>query len=168
MLSYNGKKIIYTFKYGRSFENMKKREVIFVLAVCVSIILIGLTGIIVMLLKNNKNAWTGSIFCAIGIAVLLVYLIWFLTKKKREKEIAKWLEDEELFQSKGYPWKVSSNGDIIAPTCSFGIDFKKDGKSYRKICKIQDTFFKKVEGTKISVLYSPKYDEVMVLETTED
>ena len=167
MVSFNGKKIIYTFKYGKSFDNMKKGDVIFVIVSCVAFILLGLAGFTVMFLKNNENAWTGFIFCGIGTAILSVLLIWFLSKRKREKEILKWLADEKLFESKGYPWEVSSNGDLIAPACSFGIDFKRDGKSYRKICKRQDGFFKKVEGTKITVLYSPEYDEVMVLETSE-
>ena len=120
-----------------------------------------------MQLNNNEDAWSGFIFIAIGLGILLSMIIFLKVENRKEREINKWLADKDLFESKGYPWEFSSDYDLIAPICSFGIDFKRDGKSYRKISKRRDRFFKSVEGTKLTVLYSPEYDQVMVLESTQ-
>ena len=169
MVSYNGKKIIYTFKYGKSFEDAKRWQVVFIIVGSSVFILIGITAFIIMFINNDEDAWSGFLFCSFGVAFIVVLLIWFFVKRKREKEICKWLTDEKLFESKGYPWEFSKAGGApFSPAgYRFGIDFKKHGHSYRKMSLKYDRFFKKVEGTKITVLYSPEYDQVMVVEKTE-
>ena len=167
MVSHNGKKIIYTFKYGRSLKKPTKKEIIAITVGCIIFILIGIIGFIVMLLNNDEDAWSGFIFIAIGLGLLLTMIIFLAVENRKEREINKWLSDKDLFESKGYPWEFSSDYGLFRQSCSFGIDFKRDGKSYRKISRRQDRFFKSVEGTKLTVLYSPEYDQVMVLESTQ-
>lgn len=84
---------------------------------------------------------------------------------KHDMGIAEWLIDENLFETTVEPWEFSSTrGGPFKKTYRFGIDFVMNDNSYRMISSHYDSFYKAIKGKTIIILYSPKHDQVMVLE----
>ncbi|MDE6104965.1 MAG: hypothetical protein K2G38_04720 [Clostridia bacterium] len=110
------------------------------------------------------DALYSLLLLVIGLAVLVPIVIALVKITKHDKVISVWLEDENLFETTAIPWEFSSQFIGFGVHYRFGVDFKKDGTSYRKISSGYDAFYKRIKGTQVNILYSPKYDEVMILE----
>ncbi|MDE5721976.1 MAG: hypothetical protein K2I30_04455 [Clostridia bacterium] len=82
---------------------------------------------------------------------------------KHDKEILVWLTDDGLFETTAIPWEFSSTLIGFATYYRFGVDFSNKDISCRKISLGYDAFYKQIKDTKINILYSPKYNEVMIL-----
>ncbi|MDE7182847.1 MAG: hypothetical protein K2O41_07505 [Clostridia bacterium] len=160
MVNYKGKSVIYTFKYG-GYESKKTRVVL--IAVPSALILLSLIIFLVLSFFSLTDALYSLILFVIGLAVLVPIVIVLVKNTKHDKEISVWLEDENLFETTAIPWEFSSQLIGFGVYYRFGVDFEKDGASYRKISSGYDAFYKRIKDTQVNILYSPKYDEVMIL-----
>lgn len=160
MVSFGTGKIIYTFKYG---GYLNKKQAIAFSSIGISLIVMGLTTFILCLVFNKQGAWGSWILTAIGLVFLITMLILLCISKKHNKEILMWLNDENLFETQALPWEFSKKYMMGSVFFRFGVDFIFNGEPYRRMSSGYDAFYKSVKETSITVLYSPKYDQVMIL-----
>ena len=162
MVSYNNKKIVYTFKYGG--YGSKKMKVALV-ACSVVMILLGIICFVILYLLEEDGAWGGLIPAVAGLSMLITFLYVNVNLKRHDKIILQWLNDENLFETETEPWEFDCESSQSTFNFRFGVDFEMNGEQYRKISKGYDGFYKIIKDKKIKILYSPKYDQVMILQS---
>ena len=160
MVSYDGKTIIYTFKYG---GYLSKKVKLVLIVIPIFLILLGAIIFTVLILNNEKGAWGSLILFFIGVVFFITIICLFLKIKRHDKEILTWLNDGNLFETKTIPWEFSNKLIGFGVYYRFGVDINMNGNNYRKVSLGYDAFYKSVKDLSIVVLYSPKYDQVMIL-----
>lgn len=160
MVKYNDKEIVYTFKYG-GYVIKKVKLILFIIPI--SLIVVGLIIFTVLFINKENGAWESLILSVIGLIFFCIFLILILKEKRQDKKILCWLKDENLYETKAIPWEFSNKVIGFATYHRMGIDFINNEKLNRKISLGYDAFYKNVKDKEITILYSPKYDQVMIL-----
>ena len=162
MVKYKDQNIIYTLKFS---GYMTKRQKFYLYPWSIFMILLGLICFTILMIYNEILSAVLSLILLSGLGLSLLFILVYelLSEKKLDKEILKWITDENLFETVVTPWEFSSTGNFT-PHYKFGIDFEYNGESLRKISSHYSAFYKKIKGEEIKILYSPKYDEVMILD----
>lgn len=162
------KRIVGTLKYGWFDGKASKKNLLYGIIVCLFVVGFVLLGII--LACKDEPFSERIIFIVIGgivmmsapIALFIVYLI----NEKRKKEIRLWLND--AVELCAHSTKIRTKG-VILPAYQIRIEFGYDGKRYKKfsggINEGCDRVWSNYLDKQISILYSPSYDEVMVLKS---
>lgn len=128
------------------------------------LILLGIIIFTLMMIYKENNAWTSSVISLIGVIVLVPIICALVKETKHDKEISKWLTDELLIKTTAKPWEYDSNIRNFAVSYRFGIDLNINGDLLKKVSLSYDAFYKRIKDTELEILYSPKYDEVMVIQ----
>ncbi len=161
MVKYKDQNIIYTLTYG---GYATKKQKIVVLVVPNIFVILGTIIFILMLIYKEHNAWLGLIISLIGI-IALIHIIYALNKEtKQDKEICIWINDEDLIKTTAKSWQYGSNYSTFITSYKFGIEFNVNGNVIKKVSLNFDGFYKSIKNKEIEILYSPKYDEVMILD----
>lgn len=160
MVNYKDKQIIYTFKYG---GYISRRIKIVLYIVPIFIILLGLTIFTLLFIGKENGAWESLILPFLGVIFMCIFVFLFIKEKKHDKEIISWLNDENLCEAESTPWEFSNRQIGFSTYYRFGVDFDINDISCRKISSCYDAFYRKHANKIIQILYSPKYDQVMIL-----
>ena len=163
MISHNGKEIIYTFKYG---EYLSKKQKYLLIISSGTLIFLGILLFIILAIYDEMDTALISLIlmCSLGL-ISSITTIKLCHTGKHDKDIAEWLTDKNLFETTVEPWEFSStSGGVFKNRYRFGIDFVMNDNPYRMISAHYDNFYKFIKGKSITILYSPEYDQVMVLE----
>ena len=113
-----------------------------------------------------------SFFFGIGLLAFFVYL--FVRDKKIKKKVVLWLEDAvktTAYSSKIDEWSIGFYPSVI----KICVKFSLNGLTYSRESSGTNVggkpgylgVFKRYADKEISILYSPKYDEVLILKATE-
>ena len=99
-----------------------------------------------------------AIVFAILFSIFLIYDVWY---RHIEKKYSLWLTDENLVEDVVVPFEYSMQ-DHGRKVYRFGVKFNIGDKQITKISKNFDGFYA-LHMQKIHFIYSPKFDEIMVL-----
>ena len=162
------KSILYTFRYGK-LPNYKL--IVLFICICFSLLLC-CCGIYIWSLltnENRNNLRIGMVIIGLQLLIVVVVLIvlalrFFLIRKN----IRKWLTDSDIIERNVIPFKFSETGDAFAGAIKIGARFRINNHKILQISKKYSVAFNQIVGREICILYSPKYNEVMVLSDNID
>lgn len=169
-----------TLRFGWfSGESFKKQLIaylamtsIFCLGIILSVVLLSIEQV------NNPApiaSFIGSVItCIIGLMIIpVVFMIFIIKNYKRRKVILLWLQD--AVEIKAYAKTLSTWGPIFeAKSTRLQVNFTFNGKKITKISQgkqlgVPDGYHRiwtEYADKEINILYSPKYDEVMILKNS--
>ncbi|MDE7439030.1 MAG: hypothetical protein K2N23_00740 [Clostridia bacterium] len=169
MVKYNGRKIVYTFKYGVGLT--KRVKVLFIGGTVFLFISSVLVLVLGYLADKLLLGWLCCIFLGIASVLFLVSSVYFWRRERRiDWEVLNWLTDEKVFEATAIPYVVDKMWTRAGYVYKYGLIFEKNGIAFKKNTEDYDymrIFYKAVKSKKdkeINFLYSPKYGEVMVFE----
>lgn len=166
---YQNRKIIYSFEYG---GYSKKKERVILCCAFALIILIGLSLSIISAVTEenfltNGIFWLGIVFSLVlGIFPLMLVLFVPLKEHINDKIISQWLKTDSitLLTVKPFEYQVKKTV-MLSCVYKIGVNFEMDGTEYFKVSKKFDAFYKSIENREIDILYIPKYEQVLILES---
>lgn len=157
------KSILYTFRYGKSPNN---KLIVLFICLCFSLLLC-CCGIYIWSLltnENRNNLQLGVVIIGLQLFIVLAVLIILVLRNYLiKKDIRKWLTDSDIIERNVIPFKFSETGDAIAGAIKIGVRFRINNHKVLLISKKYSVAFYQIIGREICILYSPKYNEVMVL-----
>lgn len=171
-------KIVGTLKYGW-FSGEKRKQIIITFIIVtiffISAISFFVTTSIISYIKNPYSLvsfiFTLITFPTAIIIVFLVLLILIVKNEKQRKEVILWLEDAQLINAVSKTIAIQE-GTIISHKVKIAIDFEYNGIEHSCVSRghqIGDreigyhSLWEKYKDKELLILYSPKFDEVMVL-----
>ena len=83
--------------------------------------------------------------------------------KKRTAKIELWLADRELIERKVIPFIVSEKSDFLYRSVKISVKFTYKNRKLTKTSEKCRPCFRLIAHKEVSILYSPTYDQVMVL-----
>lgn len=161
MITYKGKGICYSFRYGAVSSKKFFRIcavfflVYFIILFCVSIILI-----IQSLFSGPGPLVSICMFLFLAIGVFFIAIDQWV--RRIERQYAIWILDENLVEVQTIPFEYSMC-ENRKKAYRFGVTFLVEDKEITKYSKVYDNFFSLHRNQRLNILYSPKYDEVMIL-----
>lgn len=169
MVKYNGRNIVYTFKYGVCLTGSDKLSDALWSAF---FFVLGISLFIPCYLEKHKFIAYEIliVFCFAGCVFLAITIFNRLRNRCAEKEISEWLADERLFEACIETYQLNKIRSRNICSYRLSIDFEKNGEKYSKFTSHTEKvrYFhrlkKIVKSDIVNIVYSPKYGEVMVLE----
>lgn len=159
----NYQSVLYTFKYG---QRTPLKYIIAMLCVF-AVLLMVCCGILIWNLVseiNDIDLQIGMTFiiCISAIMIILAVVLHF-RNCKINRNVEKWLADDEIIERRVIPFKFSEAGNVLARPMKIGIRFQYNYRHLLIISKKYSLAFTKLIGKEIMILYTPKYNEVMIL-----
>lgn len=167
MVEYNNRVVFSSLKHGGFLKRKYKLIIALPFIICFTVLF---TAIIIIsathdgfLLAMNNGYWgMFAILCVFAVAVLLIFIS-ELRKAAIEREWKKWLTDDRLVFLETTPFLVEEHYNGASRYTKFGISFKYNGDTIVKYSQHFDNIYEIYKNSAMDILYSPKYDEVMVL-----
>lgn len=172
------KQVIATLRDGEFSCESRKRVIISGAILCAFFIAI-LASIIWVVLENGKDSEdiTVSIFTVLGCCIPVLFLvsvnIYFIVRnEKMRTNILNWMEDAVELNAFAQTVNVE-HISFLFPRAKLQVSFAFDGKQYKKTSgrnqegKMRtgyQNFWMKFNNKSIRILYSPKYDQVILLQ----
>lgn len=177
----NMSRIAGLLSYGAFWSESKKKIVglyIGIVIICVFVLVLGVT---MMTIEQLEKPTEGIAFFLIAIfsliipfsLLLILLLVFILKNEKKRKEVFMWLED--AIEINAFSKKIGSKYQLaIFEGAKIQVEFDIDGIHYIRESDSKCYKNKNFEGgyyyiwskyadRQIKILYSPKYDEVMIL-----
>lgn len=169
-----------TLKYGRYWE--EKRKLYIILLAVFTAFMIAFSAIPVYYLGIEQVepfenpvqpilVITG--LCLAFVSPPVIFLVLILRNERARKEILLWLDDAVETDAHSYLYSTTSAGRGLNELYKIKIKFKIDGKHISVLSKDHPTggginrgyslFWRKYIDKGLRILYSPKYEEVMIL-----
>ncbi|HIY45116.1 MAG TPA: hypothetical protein H9731_01215 [Candidatus Borkfalkia excrementipullorum] len=163
MVRYKGKEIIYSFRYS----GLMSRKFLAFLYLTFGVVWMALLcGLVAMCIRDGGlNADSTAVLCLmLGFFVIGAFFLAIdLYYRSIEKKYMLWLTDEGLEERSVIPFEYSMRKQGNRKTYRFGVTFSVNGNEITKYNKNYDGFYV-LHSEGMQILYSPKFDEVMVLE----
>lgn len=99
----------------------------------------------------------------IPVTILIVTAIVFIIQKRRKHIVAHWLTDEDLIVRHVVPYIVSEIGFRVTDPVKIGLKFTYQDRKLTKTSEKHRAGFRNLVGKEVQILYSPKFDQVMIL-----
>ena len=162
MVKYKGKEIIYSFSYSGI---VPRKFLAFLCAIFIMGSLACLCGVIIKCIEiggMDSDSITITILMAFFIGLFLLFFFIDYWQRRIENKYKKWLTDENLVEKIVTPFEHSmvERGN---KKYRFGVTFTVNETKITKYNKNYDGFFALYENKQMHILYSPQYDEVLVL-----
>lgn len=172
MLKYEDKFIVYDFDHGG--YNFTRKIVTWLLIIVSSLFLILIIPFLYNCITMPSPLSDGSVR-GLGIVIIIILCIYaaipvcLIRDKRLDKIIAQALADPDLVKYAVEPWvsSTSPGGRYTGELYRMGINFRIDSKKYMKIEKNYSHLYRRFENKEMEILYSPKYDQVLVLDNKE-
>ena len=105
MVKYNGRKIVYTFRYG---VGLIKRAKVFFIGVTVFLFISSVLMLVLGYLADNLLlGWLFCIILGISSILFLASTVYFWRRERRvDGEVLNWLTDEKVFEATAIPYVV--------------------------------------------------------------
>lgn len=170
-----------TLKYGAFYGGKRKRNLILYISFSLLMVVgvaISLTFLCLDFIDSSYDT-VKFVFSIIGIifgfSFLPIILLVFLVQTERtNKEVLLWLDDAIECGAHSYIYSTSTvNAVTDSKIYRIKINFKIDGKHYSYLSRDYQwgsflpngysSFWKKYIDKSMKILYSPKYEEIMIL-----
>lgn len=166
MVYYDGKKIIYSLRYG-GFISTKAKIIIMIPFVALFVILL-ILSIYLNIERGGflEDADTVSVFVftIVSVLILFIFPIVQLRKNRIEKQYRLWLTDKDLLETYAKPFITSVNYSRGSKFHKFGVKFLFRNEKIIRYSKHYDNVVLLYENKPMRLLYSPKFDEVLIVE----
>lgn len=156
--------------YGQVYSS--KSWDIFFIAMFISNAFLILGGIVLWVFSQGHEDYLfyGIAVLIFGIVCLLVIGLVYVYIAYGRRKAKKYLEDVEVLNAKatasGSEWEVRvSPITAFFKKTSLVVKFRYNGKRYLKTSCVGLPVYNKYTDKEITIAYSPKYDEVMLLKT---
>lgn len=175
-------RIVATLKHGWFDGESAKRMVIAFVAFAVIIFtgMVAFVTIIAVGIVNDPKNIIADLFAILGIVAVLstlfvVFLVLIIKNEKHRKEIKLWLSD--AVELTAYSKKIGERSSYASPRIyKVQVEFKYMDKRYSYESRgkplggfgVPDGYhgvFKDYLNREVTILYSPKYEEVMILKS---
>ena len=169
-----------TLKYGRFWE--AKRKLYIILFAVFTALMITFSAIVVYYLGIEQVEPLENpihlILAIIGLSLAfilppVIFLVVILKNEKARKNILLWLDDAIETDAHSYLYSTTNAGRGLNELYKIKIKFKIDGKHISCLSKDHPVdggitmgyslFWRKYVDKGLRILYSPKYEEVMIL-----
>jgi hypothetical protein len=171
MLKYEDKFIVADFDYGHYNFTPKLLLLTWsILSVSFLICIVPFLYYITMPNPFSNTIFRGSIFFILLIIIGFIYLpICTFKDKQLDRLIALALSDPDLVKRTVEPWVFSTTAGNPREGNRYrmGINFRVNSKKHMKIEKKYSTLYRRFENKEMEILYSPKYDQVLVLDSKQ-
>lgn len=166
MVKYKEQNIIYVLKYG---GYMTKRQKIQLFSLSIFMIIFGAVCFTILMVYNEILAAVLCLILFLGLWLPFLFILIhdLSAAKKHDKEISVWITDENLIKTTAISWKYDTDYSGIHRRHKFGVEFNVESDTIKKVSLRYDVFYKSIKDKEIEILYSPKYDEVMILESKQ-
>ena len=172
MLKYNNKIIMCDFNRGGYIIFSKKWLMFWLVFItiffCWSFILFlsyCLTNPIPFSDNNTIGALCFSILFFVGYIIIFLVSI---RDKRYEKMVKMVLEDPDLVERTVKPFVTSTETARLATIYRIGIRFRIGSKKYLKVQEGYTHLYRAFKDREMEILYSPKYDRVLVLQPSKE
>ena len=163
MIQYKGRNIIYSFRYS----GLIARKFLAFLYLTFGVVWLALLcGLVAMCIRDGGlNEESIAVLCLmLGFFVVGAFFLSLdLYFRHIERKYMLWLTDEGLEERSVIPFEYSMRKQGNRKTYRFGVTFSVNGNEITKYNKNYDGFFA-LHSKGMQILYSPKFDEVMVLD----
>ena len=166
MVTYKGKKIIYSLHYS-GFMPKKIKIIIYVPFIALFAALLTLT----ICLNIDHGGFLSDtdtiavfVMTIISLLGLSLFPITSIRKRSIERRYQLWLTDDMLVETEAKPFVSSVNYMKGTKYYIFGVKFECEGKLVVKYSNHYDRMITLYSDKPMKLLYSPRYDEVLVVE----
>lgn len=166
MVKYSPEMILTSFHYGPKLPRKVTWFIMMPFIVLVATFAILFIALCVTREEHFADSDVIAVFCLMLAFTLILCIFPILHIRRRiiDKKIELWLTDEQLIDRFVHPFMFSSTGWGPFEGCRIGIKFRVGDTKYLKISKHYENLFRLYKDRPMHILYSPKYDEVLVLQ----
>ena len=138
------------------------------------LIIVGIISVVLSCIEWDSEIFVvGILLMLMGIAFLSVLIYCFVKDKKIKRRVVLWLEDAE--KTTAYSSKVDEFRVGLSSAVKIRVKFNLNGLTYTRESSVKafggrpgyHDAFKRYMDKQIRILYSVKYDEVLILKPTE-
>lgn len=167
MVKYNEKRIIYSLHYG-GFMPQKAKIIIAVPFVLLFVICLTLTICLSVdrggFLKDDDTI-AGFSMTIISLLILFIFPIVNIRKNNIEKKYRLWLADENLVETYSHPFISEVTYSRGVKLHKFWVSIPLNGTRITRFSQHFDNVILLYKDKPMRLLYSPKYDEVLIVES---
>ena len=161
-MEYNVKQISHTLKFGKFLST---RFFVLFFSMFGGLLLVILSAVFYCIISQQDMATIRGlcILIFIPVTILIVTAIVFIIQKRRKHIVAHWLTDEDLIVRHVVPYIVSEIGFRVTDPVKIGLKFTYQDRKFTKTSEKHCACFRNLIEKEVQILYSPKFDQVMIL-----
>lgn len=161
-MAYNIKDIKCTFQYAQFLSKYSFFVLFTIFGISFFVTLIAFLYCFIS--QQELKTTLGVAFCmTISIIGLTITFLTLIIQKKRTAKIELWLADRELIERKVIPFIISEKSDFLYRSVKISVKFTYKNRKLTKTSEKCRPCFRLIAHKEVSILYSPTYDQVMVL-----
>lgn len=161
-MEYTIETVKYTFRYGRF---LPKHFFVLFFSMFGGLLFMLACVLIYCIVGQQGSEEIIGICCValIPFVIIAITLIVMIVQRRRKKIVARWLLDDQLIERRVIPFIVSQIGGRSSDPVQIAIKFRCGDRKLTKVSKKHSAGFQALAYKEITILYSPRYDQVMVL-----
>lgn len=161
-MEYTVKQISHTLKFGK-FLSTRFFVLFFSMFGGLLFVIIGALLYCIISRQDMTTIRGLCILILIPVTILIVTAVVFIIQKRRKHIVAHWLTDEGMLVRHVVPFIVSEIGFRVTDPVKIGLKFTYQDRKLTKTSEKHCAGFRNLIGKEIKILYSPKFDQVMIL-----
>lgn len=161
-MEYTVKQISHTLKFGKFLST---RFFVLFFSMFGGLLFVILGALLYCVISQQDMATIRGlcILIFIPVTILIVTAIVFIIQKRRKHIVAHWLTDEGMLVRHAVPFIVSEIGFRVTDPVKIGLKFTYQDRKFTKTSEKHCACFRNLIEKEIQILYSPKFDQVMIL-----
>lgn len=161
-MEYTVKQISHTLKFGK-FLSTRFFVLFFSMFGGLLLVILGALLYCVISRQDMTTIRGLCILIFIPVTILIVTAVVFIIQKRRKHIVAHWLTDEGMLVRHAVPFIVSEIGFRVTDPVKIGLKFTYQDRKLTKTSEKHCACFRNLIEKEIQILYSPKFDQVMIL-----
>lgn len=161
-MEYTVKQISHTLKFGK-FLSTRFFVLFFSMFGGLLLVILGALLYCVISRQDMTTIRGLCILIFIPVTILIVTAVVFIIQKRRKHIVAHWLTDEGMLVRHAVPFIVSEIGSRVTDPVKIGLKFTYQDRKLTKTSEKHCAGFRNLIGKEVQILYSPKFDQVMIL-----
>lgn len=161
-MEYTVKQISHTLKFGK-FLSTRFFVLFFSMFGGLLFVILGALLYCVISRQDMTTIRGLCILILIPVTILIVTAVVFIIQKRRKHIVAHWLTDEDLIVRHVVPYIVSEIGFRVTDPVKIGLKFTYQDRKLTKTSEKHCAGFRNLIEKEVQILYSPKFDQVMIL-----
>lgn len=161
-MEYTVKQISHTLKFGK-FLSTRFFVLFFSMFGGLLLVILGALLYCVISRQDMTTIRGLCILIFIPVTILIVTAVVFIIQKRRKHIVAHWLTDEGMLVRHAVPFIVSEIGFRVTDPVKIGLKFTYQDRKLTKTSEKHRAGFRNLIEKEVQILYSPKFDQVMIL-----
>ena len=161
-MEYTVKQISHTLKFGK-FLSTRFFVLFFSMFGGLLFVILGALLYCIISRQDMTTIRGLCLLILIPVTILIVTAVVFIIQKRRKHIVAHWLTDEGMLVRHAVPFIVSEIGFRVTDPVKIGLKFTYQDRKLTKTSEKHRAGFRNLSGKEVQILYSPKFDQVMIL-----